>query len=261
MNCLLGLFRYDTDMNPGCSIRILCALAGIAMSLIHMPRASGQAAREFEVASIKPNRGAGDTSGENTARGKLTVKNDSLKELVKLAFDVKDFQIAGGPRWLDTERYDIVAKANTSGDISDGDLRPLLQALLRDRFKLEVHRETRELSAYSLVIAKKGSRLVEHTGTNESSSSTSSGSLRATKASTGRLAGTLSRILSRPVIDNTGLKGEYDYKLEWAPTEQTDSPLPSIFTALQEQLGLKLDSARTPVDVLVIDSAEKPLEN
>jgi uncharacterized protein (TIGR03435 family) len=246
----------------GRSFRILLALVAIgAVVLLHLPRVSGQAAREFEIASIKPNRGASNTSGENTSSGKLTVTNDSLKELVKLAYDVKDFQIAGGPRWLDTERYDIVAKTNTPGDISDADLRPLLQALLADRFKLKVHRETREVTAYSLVIARNGSKLVEHTGTNEASSNTTAGSMRATKATTARLAGTLSRILSRPVTDNTGLKGEYDYKLEWAPAEQTDSPLPSIFTALQEQLGLNLKSVRAPVSVIVIDSAERPSEN
>src|SRR5579884_475204 len=121
-------------MELGSSLRILRALAGIAaVALLHPPHVNGQAARELEVASIKPNRGASKASGENTSRGKLTVTNDSLKELVKLAYDVQDFQIAGGPRWLDTERYDIVAKTNTSGDISDGDLRPLLQALLADR--------------------------------------------------------------------------------------------------------------------------------
>jgi uncharacterized protein (TIGR03435 family) len=133
--------------------------------------------------------------------------------------------------------------------------------LLADRFKLRSHSEKREETAYSLVIAKAGPKLTVHTGAKESSSTTANGTLRATKATTATLAGTLGRILSRPVTDNTGLKGEYDYKLQWGATEQPDSPLPSIFSALQEQLGLKLNSTRTLVDILVIDGAQKPSEN
>jgi uncharacterized protein (TIGR03435 family) len=231
------------------------------MVLIHLPYSYSQIPQEFEVASIKPNHGASITSGENIAHATVTITNDSLKDLIKVAYGLKDFQIAGGPRWIDTDRYDIVAKATTRGDISDRELRPLLQSLLADRFKLRTHSEKREAAAYSLVIAKTGPKLIEHTGTKESSSNTANGSLRATKATAAALASTLSRILDRPVTDDTGLKGDYDYKLQWAPDEQPDSPLPSIFSGLQEQLGLKLNSTKTLVDILVIDSAEKPSEN
>jgi uncharacterized protein (TIGR03435 family) len=249
-------------VKPEDPFRILSVLAGLTiMALILQPRAHGQSSEEFEVASIKPNRGVSITSGENIAHGTVTVTNDSLRDLIKVAYGLKDFQIAGGPQWLDADRYDIIAKAATREDISDRELRSLLQSLLADRFKLRTHSEKREETAYSLVIGRKGPMLTEHAGGKESSSTTANGSLRATKATTATLASTLSRILSRPVTDNTGLKGEYDYRLQWAPTEQPDSPLPSIFSALQEQLGLKLNSTRTLVEILVIDGARKPSEN
>jgi uncharacterized protein (TIGR03435 family) len=240
-------------------LRIIAALGVLA--LIHIPPARGQAQRQFDVAAIKLNRSANTTSCEHASYGTLTVTNDSLKDLVKFAYDIKDFQITGGPRWFDTERYDIVAKAISPADISDNDLKSFLRSLLADRYKLRVHSEKREVTAYSLVIAKKGPKLTEHSGTGEFSSTSSPTSLRATKATTAALSASLSRFLGRPVADKTGLKGEYDYKLEWESAQQPDSSAPSIFSALQDQLGLKLETTRAPVDILVIDGAERPSEN
>src|SRR5690348_17513804 len=103
--------------------------------------ATGQT-RVFEVASIKPNRSGSGSSEDNTSAGRLTVRNESLKELIQLAFDVKDFQIAGGPGWIATERYDIDATTGNAGELTDGELRPLLQSLLADRFAFRFHKET-----------------------------------------------------------------------------------------------------------------------
>jgi len=215
----------------------------------------------FEVASIKPNPSITENSGENTARGRFTATNDSLKQLLQLAFDVKDFQIVGGPGWLGTARYDIVATTGKPGDVGDAELRPLLQSLLVDRFVLRFHRETRESTVYALVVAKNGPKLTGHTGDGDSSSGTSSGSMRASKVTMAMLASRLERQLGRTVTDHTGLTGEYDFKLTWTPDQNADATGPSIFTALQEQLGLKLDSAKGPVEIIVIDSVEKPSEN
>jgi len=242
-------------MKSGPLFRVFAILAGPAVVLLSQ--------QQFEAASIKLNRSGNRASGEHTSHGTLTVTNDTLKELVEFAFDVKDFQLTGGPRWFDTDHYDIVAKI--SRDIGDSELKSLTRSLLADRFRLRVHREKREVTAYSLVIARKGARpgpkLSEHSGAGEFSSNTTSHSLQATNATTGALAASLSRILGRPVADNTGLKGAYDYKVEWPADEPADSSTSGIFSALQDQLGLKLDATKSPVQILVIDGAERPSEN
>jgi uncharacterized protein (TIGR03435 family) len=218
----------------------------------------------FEVASVKPNNVGGHTSF-TISGGRLTVTNFSLTMLMQYAFGIREFQISGGPGWLTTERYDIVATTGAQDGLTSKELEPYLQSLLRDRFQLKVHRETKVFQVYSLVLAKNGPKLTAHTGAGESSiiGRDESGriSKNATNATTARLANTLSAELDRTVIDNTGLKGGYDFHLEWAPNPTPDSDEPSLFTAVQQQLGLKLESARSPVEIIVIDSAEKPSAN
>jgi uncharacterized protein (TIGR03435 family) len=195
----------------------------------------------------------------------MTVTNDTLKQLICVASEVRDFQVEGGPRWLDSDRYDIVATTGRDEDITDRRLlRPLLQVLLADRFKLKVHRETKETAIYSLVVAKNGPKLTKHKGGDgggDSFTDASTGNIRATNVTMMALANSLSHVIGRPVIDNTRLGGTFDYKLVWGPAERTDSAAPSIYTAMQEQLGLRLKSAEGPVEMLVIDSAEKASEN
>jgi uncharacterized protein (TIGR03435 family) len=137
---------------------------------------------------------------------------------------------------------------------------------LTDRFKLRVHRETKELDIYFLTAGKKGGpKITGHTGEGKSSTGTSYEAgietMNATRVSMASFANSLGRQLGRTVTDNTGLQGEFDFKLVWAPAPTTDSAGASIFTALQEQLGLKLESRKAPVEVIVIDSVEKPSEN
>jgi len=191
--------------------------------------------------------------------------NVTLETLIQSAFGVKDFQIVGGPSWLDSTAYDVSAKIDGNDDIRGEDLRPLLQALLADRFKLKFHQEMKELSVYSLIVVKTGHKLAEHTGTGGPSGGTLFGSgkasMTAKKATTARLAEGLGRVLGRTVVDNTGLSGTYDFTLEWVPDRSAESTGPSIYTALQEQLGLKLESTKGPVEIIAIDSAEKASEN
>ena len=191
--------------------------------------------------------------------------NVTLKTLIQSAYGVKDFQITGGPRWLDGDAYDVSARADAAGQLSNDDLKPMLQALLADRFRLKVHRETKEVSLYSLVVAKTGSKLREHTGPGGPSGGTLRDSgkvtMNAVKVPIAMLAENLGRVLGRTVVDNTGLTALYDFRLEWAQDQTADATGPSLFTALQEQLGLKLESTRGPVEVIVIDSAEKASEN
>jgi uncharacterized protein (TIGR03435 family) len=218
----------------------------------------------FDVISIKPNASGNSNSGEHTERGRLIVTNDTVKDLIQDAFRVKDFQITGGPGWLSTARYDIVATSGTAGD-SDEQFAPLLQSLLEDRFGLKFHRETKESTVYSLVVAKGGPKMTVDSGEGEDSSQTNSKDGRTTmvarKVTVAMLASRLERQVGRRVVNNTGLTAAYDYTLTWSQDQSADPTGPSIFTALQEQLGLKLDSMKGPVDTVVIDSVERPSEN
>lgn len=221
----------------------------------------------FEVASIKLNLTDSHTSSAGTdPGGRFNATNLSLKDLIGYAYGVRDTQISGVPRELESRRYDIVARANTVKEMSREEVMPCVQALLADRFRLRVHRETREGLVYALVLAKSGPKLTAHAGTQGatgigSSSGPGKASIEGSKASMAGLADHLAGKAGRPVIDRTGLTGEYDFRLEWASEQAVDSSLPSFFTAIQEQLGLKLESMKGPIETIVVDSASSASEN
>jgi uncharacterized protein (TIGR03435 family) len=162
-------------------------------------------------------------------------------------------------------RYDIIATTGTTDEVTDERLGLLLQSLLEDRFALKIHRETRESTVYSLVMAKGGPKMTVDSGEGGSSSNTNSrdgaSTMVAKRTTVDRLASRLERQVGRRVTDNTGLTAAYDFTLTWSQDLNPDSGLPSIFTALQEQLGLRLDSTKGPVDMIVVDSVERPSEN
>jgi uncharacterized protein (TIGR03435 family) len=196
----------------------------------------------------------------------FTAANASLRLLMSRAFGVAEFQIEGGPGWVDSDNYDIAARADTPLEMTREELRPCLQALLAERFRLKTHRITKQGSVYSLAIAKNGPKLKEHVGGGAPGISLSSDSGKAViegaKATMARLAEYLSGQAGRPVVDNTGVKGDYDFRVEWDPRDETvGTSGPSIFSALQEQLGLKLEGAKGPVEIVVIDSVERPSAN
>jgi uncharacterized protein (TIGR03435 family) len=213
--------------------------------------------------------------------GSMRMKNVTLRLLVTYAWDIRDHQLAGGPAWLDTEHYDILAKPESEIPQTPAgrQLQKLMvQALLRDRFGFGYHRETKELPIYELVVAKNGPKLADSAPGTQNQLMMSRGKLEAKSMKTGNLADALSSRLGRTVVDKTGLTGDYDFTLEWAPDMgenggpkgmPADAPKeapqvadgPSLFTALQEQLGLKLESAKGPVEILVIDRAAKPSDN
>lgn len=242
-------------------------LAIAAQSLLFLgvgPNLAAQEVRgqQFEVATIKPDHGAGDGTTINVLPGgRFVATNVNLRTLVMSAFGVRDFQVTGGPGWVDGEAYDVSAKAPEGTHVDDAELKPLLQALLVERFKLKVHHEVRQLPVYSLIVVKKGPKLAPHTGPNGPSGRTlfSSGkaTMSATAAPISALADNLGRAVGRTVQDNTGLQGLYDFTVEWVPDQTAASEGASIFTALQEQLGLKLEATHGPVEVIVIDSVEK----
>ena len=221
-------------------------------------------AQSFEVASIKPNRSGDPSSGASRLPGgRIVVTNNTLKELVRNAYEVKSYQIVGGPGWIDSDRFDVSAQADANANA--GKLRVMMQFLLADRFKLKLHRETRTLPAYALVVAKNGSKL-QTAGDGGSSLSIfrNRGAISAKTASMAQLANGLSNLLDRPVLDMSGLGGSFDFELHFEPFETqpaVDTPRTSIFTALEEQLGLKLESRMSPIEILVIDQASPPTEN
>lgn len=229
----------------------LAALPGLAQSL------------SFEVASIKPNN-SGETS-ERTSPGRVIAVNINISSLVQQAFGIKVFQISGAPAWVVSDKYDFNATTGTSKDLSDTELEPYFESLLAERLQLKYHRETKEMQVYALAVAKTGARLTAHAGGGDSSNGINNGpaktSIKSNNVSMKAFAGTLGRRLDRIVIDNTGLTGGYDLTLEWAPNPSPDSTEPSLVTALQEQLGLILESTRAPVEIIVIDYIERPSEN
>ena len=229
--------------------------------------AVAQTRPEFEVATIKPS--APQPIGQTNTRmdwnsERLNFSYVNLKQVIGQAYRVQQYQISG-PGWLETERFDITAKLLPGS--SSLQVAQMLQALLADRFKMTIHRETKELPVYALVVAKGGPKLKSSESDYGISSNSNRASRRVTaKATMERFAEFLSEETGRPVFDQTGLTGSYDFAIEWAVDDviaPNDSSVgPSLFTALQEHLGLKLDSTKGPVEIVVVDHAARaPSEN
>ncbi|HEX7795083.1 MAG TPA: TIGR03435 family protein [Vicinamibacterales bacterium] len=232
----------------------------------------------FEVATIKPSNPNQQGKGF-TVRGREVITiNTSVRDLVAFAYSVHPRQIVRGPGWLETEKFDITGQPDIEGLPNQLQMRTLVQKLLTDRFKLTFHREKQELSIYALVVGPKGPALTKSSGDPDGLPSLlfrGLGSLPAINASMTDFATVMqAAVLDRPVVDRTGLAGRYDFSLTWTPDETqfasmgvkvppppADATAPSLFTAIQEQLGLKFEPSRSPVDVMVIDSLEHPSPN
>jgi uncharacterized protein (TIGR03435 family) len=211
----------------------------------------------FEVASIKPSNADPRSYGMNTGNGQLHANNMTLKRCIMGAYSVGPSQVVGGPDWLDLDRWEIVAK--TEQPVGDRALMVMLQALLADRFKLALHREQKPIQAYVLEVGKNGPKLEKGDGKG-SSTDNGRGNIVATNATMDRFAEILARQMDLPVLNHTGLDGVFNVKLQWTPDSTQPDGL-SIFTAIQEQLGLRMPAQKVPVEVLVIDHVERPSEN
>jgi uncharacterized protein (TIGR03435 family) len=228
---------------------------------------SGQAphAFSFDAASIKPNNSGSTGSDSDSDGGRLSMRNVTLKRFIQIAYGIPESQILGGPKWIESNRYDIEAKA--VGLMHDEDMKVMMRNLLTERFHLTLHSETKPLAGYALVVGKGGIKAKPGAFGSSSNTRGRRGHLEAQGCSMAKLAIRLSAELKLPVADMTGTTGGYDFTLDWTPEEllvaaQPDlASGPSIFTALQEQLGLKLESRKVPVDLLVVDGAELPSEN
>jgi uncharacterized protein (TIGR03435 family) len=226
----------------------------------------------FDVASVKLADPREPLDIRTSPGGRLTVTNQPLKNLIKQAYGVESYQISGGPAWMDTDRYDIEAKAEGNPDRTQ--IMRMLQTLLADRFQLKIRREQREGAIYALTVAKGGPKLAaadplkdgERAGVfNGRTGSPTAAALSYWKhgrhASMAMLSNSLEGTLGRPVRDRTGIAGDFDFRFEYTADELSTGDLPSLFTAVQAQLGLKLESTKGPVETLVVDRAEKPSAN
>jgi uncharacterized protein (TIGR03435 family) len=237
----------------------------------------------FDVASIRANNTSSDGRHHiynDPAESHFRTVNLSIKDLIQFAYGLPDSQILGGPAWLDSAMYDIDAKSDTSVDAQLHTLpsnaarhrkQLMVQALLAERFQLATHQETRQLPVFNLVLAKGGPAFKADSSVgNTIDTGRNHLHISGTQDTVATLARELAQVLGRVVVDNTGLTGSYDLKLRWTPDNEPPpmlngqpdpNPAPDIFTAIQEQLGLKLESGKGPVPVLVIDHIERPSEN
>jgi uncharacterized protein (TIGR03435 family) len=234
----------------------------------------------FEVATIKlsnPNRPGKLFSIRGT---EVITINTTVSDLIVFAYGVHVRQVTGAPSWVETEKFDVTGKPEGGALPNLNQFRVMIQKLLADRFQLAFHHDKKELTVYALTVGKNGPKLTksESTGTVPGLLFRGLGNLPARNATMEEFAGVMqSAVLDRPVVDQTGLKGRFDFQLLWTPDETQFAPLrgpgplpaqpeaaetqPDLFTAIQQQLGLKLESTKALTDVLVIDKVERPSEN
>ena len=234
----------------------------------------------FEVATIKPsdpNRRRLFSIGRGT---EVTAVGTTVNDLIVFAYGVHVRQISGAPAWVESDKFDISGKPEGGGQPNPVQFKKMLQKLLADRFQLAFHRDQKQLAVYALTVGKNGPKLTrsEDVSPIPNLVPRGPGNLPARNATMEEFAGVMQAHLDRPVVDQTGLKERFDFQLQWTPDETTQfAPLggpgappkppegaetqPDLFTAIQQQLGLKLESTKAPVDVLVIDKVEKPSEN
>lgn len=244
-----------------------------------LPPMAADADPAFEVATIKPSDPAIPGDWFRVRGRNFTTHNITLAGLIKFAYGVHGKQILNQPDWMDKDAYDISAVPDAEGQPSDKQWKSMLRKLMADRFKLVFHEDQRELQVFAVTVAKDGPKnMAENTSGGGLPSlffqGTKGGLLLPAKNATMKdFTGLLQEVvLDKPVVDQTGLKGRYDFNLKWAPDESqfgghvppaSDAPdaPPGLFTAVQEQIGLKIDPTKAKVDVMVIDSAEKPSAN
>ncbi len=233
---------------------------------------------QFDAVSIKPSSPDARGGGFNLSPGRLNGKNVNLKDLVRFAYDIHDYQLSGGLGWTETEHYEVLA--TFPAGTTSAQRAQMLQAMLADRFALVIHREPKDVAGYALTVSRSGPKLHPPEDPQQGmmmgrSPTTGQRTLHGTSATMHDMASILTDLLGKPVEDATALAGKFDFSMEWTPDPVSEVNLrkgapelppgdqagPTIFTALQEQLGLKLETKKIPVQAIVIDHAEKPSAN
>ena len=255
---------------------------GMAAQGLQMPAAPGASAQlpAFDVSTVKPAKSDGMSWGWRYTPDGVSLNGMPMLSILCAAFDVEDERIVGLPNSMTSQRYDIEAKVDPADaprlkGLNFHQRYAMLVPVLVDRFNLKFHHETRVMPVFDLVVAKGGPKLAEAKPGPDGKAkdggwSEGNGRMTATSTTIESLTSCLTNEVRHPVLDKTGLTGHYDFKLRWTPEDapvapgvdgDADTSAPDLFTALQEQLGLKLESRKEPMDVIVIDHIEKPSEN
>ena len=282
-NTITGKWTQAANVLP---LNLVRATDQTAWAIPELPpapvRMPAGAQPEFAVATIKPSRPDAPRGGYGIRGPDVTTTNVTVSWMIKLAYNVHANQVSGGPAWLDSERYDTVGRSDTPGEPSRDQMKLMIQKLLADRFQLRFHTEKRELPVYAMVVAGGGPKLSVSAGDPNAFPGIGFGREPGVISLSGRNTGLngvanglQSNILDKPVVDQTGLTGRYDFQLRFTPdpnqaanfgvleSGQTADPNapPDIFSAFEQQLGLKLQSTKALVDVMVIDRIERPSSN
>jgi uncharacterized protein (TIGR03435 family) len=271
----------------GATIAGMWTQSGVAYSL-NLARVTGDAVWEipkgdapmrkdadpdWDVVSVKardPNDTGNDQSLSMKGR-RFVMVNRTVEGMLLFAYGMQRVQIVGAPHWIETERWDVQGLPNVPGHPSLKQMQSLTRKLLEERFGLKAHRETKELAVYAITLGKGGEKIAPSAGDPNGTPSENENSnggvvtMRMTNMSIGEFAPDLAYFLDRPAVDQTGLAGRYDFQLKWTADESKapadGSAPPGMFTAIQEQIGLKLESVKAPAGVLVVDAVERPSAN
>jgi uncharacterized protein (TIGR03435 family) len=263
----------------------LCAAAGLfdmpafGVQSASRPKTTGEdSALEFEVATIKLHNPEARGFGLGTKGRNFFATNASLGDLLAFAFGIHSKQIAHGPTWLTTEKYDVLAEPEAGDKPSLPQLKAMVQKLVIDRFSLVFHFENRQLAIYAIVTTKRGAKFTSDIGDPNGVPSfgfQGLGAMIVKNATVADFANWMQRyVTDRPVVDHTEISGRYNFRLNWTPDESQfgdragqlepsalNAEYPDLFTAIQNQLGLRLESRKGAADILVVDRIERPSEN
>lgn len=226
----------------------------------------------YEVATVKRSNPDNQSNGFHQNGRRLYIENQTMNNILIVAYGIHPKQIIDAPAWFATDHYDIDGVLDTEGEPSLKQIKGIVKKLLADRFQLKFHRETRELSVYAITVTKDGPRLTiskgdpNGLGNEEDSVHAGQDTMTVTNLSLADFVLILQFFTDRPVVDQTGLAGKWDFKWTWTPDESrlppdATNPAPGLFTAIQEQLGLKLEAKKAPADVYVVDHVERPSSN
>jgi uncharacterized protein (TIGR03435 family) len=224
----------------------------------------------FEVATIKPSQPNDPTDGFHTRGRHLFIENQTVNKLVAFAYGMNGKQISGGPAWLESERFDIDGVPNIDGTPSLKQEQGMVRKLLTDRFAVTLHKEKKELAVYAITVAKSGPKLTKSVGeligmpSQDASQHGTELEMSFKNMSMADFAFCMQFFLDRPIVDQSGIAGKYDFTLKWSFDDSATgdaNAAPGLFTAVQQQLGLKLEAVKAPADVIVIDHVERPSAN
>jgi uncharacterized protein (TIGR03435 family) len=267
-----GIGRFGLMWVAVVAAMMTCAVTGMAQDAAGPPKATMMARDadpDWEVVTVRPS----DPNAKNDTfdvRGRhAVIENEPVEIMLQMAYGVQKDQIAGAPEWVRTEHFNVDGVPDVEGGPDVQQFQGLVRKLLAERFGLKLHHEQREMPVFALTVAKGGTKMVRSTGDpnglpQENSGGGSIRNIRFTNTSMPDLALLLLVEVDRPVVDQTGLQGRYDFQLKWSKDESStgdpNAP-PGLFTAIQEQVGLKLQPVKAPADVLVIDKVERPSAN